>query len=225
MSDGYIKRVHQLLAVTMEILHFRFFQQSLSEQDLQAVEYLKEALVLNKNGKELKENELSSDVRKLLNKYELFSKQTRTGKHGLTAQFWMGYIEMLHLYHEFSRSFRNGDLDLYIYCLPHLASYFFSFNHQNYSRWLVCYHENLLKLQKTHPEVYNDFRKGCFSLKRTSKSFLRLPIDLTLEQTINADAACQRTGVVALTNSISARQRWAQSHSLRVTIISKFLKN
>ena len=54
-----------------------------------------------------------------------------------------------------------------------------------------------------------------------SNQFSRVPVDLTLEQTINADAACQRTGISALTNSISARQRWAQSHSIRVTVISK----
>ena len=33
-------------------------------------------------------------------------------------------------------------------------SYFFALNHQNYSRWTVKYHDNLLKLEETHPEVY-----------------------------------------------------------------------
>ena len=57
-------------------------------------------------------------------------------------------------------------------------------------------------------------------MKQTNKPFSRPPIDLTLEQTINADVACQRRGIIALTNSISARQRWAQSHSLRTSILS-----
>ena len=34
------------------------------------------------------------------------------------------------------------------------------------------------------------------------------------------DAASQRTGIASMTNSISARQRWAKSHFLRTTIIS-----
>ena len=51
-------------------------------------------------------------------------------------------------------------------------------------------------------------------MKRTPKSFSRGPIDLRIEKTINADAACPRTGVSALTNSISARQVWAESHFL-----------
>ena len=67
--------------------------------------------------------------------------------------------------------------------------------------------------------------KGCFSLKRTTKSFSRLRIDLTLEQTKNAGAACQRKVILALTNSISARQRWAQIHFIRTTIISQLFED
>ena len=40
---------------------------------------------------------------------------------------------------------------------------------------------------------------------------------------INADAASQRFGISSITNSISARQRWAKSHLLRTTIISSLL--
>nr|CAH7755290.1 unnamed protein product [Callosobruchus chinensis] len=61
---------------------------------------------------------------------------------------------------------------------------------------------------------------GTFGVKRTDKPYSRQPIDLTLEQTINADAANKLTGVSHTTNSISARQRWCKSHTLRSTIIS-----
>ena len=114
---------------------------------------------------------------------------------------------MLHLYHEFFRSIRLGDLELYIYGLPRITNYFFIFNHPNYARWLVRYHDNLLKLSETHKDVYDEFKKGCFDIKRTKKDFSRLTTDLTLEQTVNADAANQKTGISYFTNSISARQR------------------
>ena len=45
-----------------------------------------------------------------------------------------------------------------------------------------------------------------------------------MEQTVNADAACQRSGIISLTNSISARQRWAQSHSIRTSVLSKLFE-
>ena len=44
------------------------------------------------------------------------------------------------------------------------------------------------------------------------------PIALTLEQTANADVASQTTGNASMTNSTSACQRWAESHSLRAII-------
>ena len=128
---------------------------------------------------------------------------------------------MMKLYHQFIRSIRTDDFFLYVACMPKLSELFFTFNHQNYARWLTIYHDNLMKLGETHPSVFEEFQKGGFGLKRTTKPFSRIPIDLTLEQTINANTACQRSGIVNMTNSISARQRWAQSHSLRVTIVSQ----
>ena len=197
----------------MEILHFRSFELTLEEDELLCLEDLKTVLEISKQSKKFPDHGFNEKVMGLFSKYDNYKNDTKEGKHGITARFWYGYVEMMQLYHDFIRSIRTGDLDLYIHCLPKLTSYFFIFNHHNYARWLVIYHDNLLKLKESHPQVYQDFQKGCFALKRPSKSFSRLTIDLTLEQTINADAACQRSGILALTNSISARQRWAQSHS------------
>ena len=94
-----------------------------------------------------------------------------------------------------------------------------------YQLWLLKYHDNLLKLPETHPEVCLEFKNKLFRIKQTPISFSRSPVDLALEQRINADAACQRTGVSALTNSISAWQIWAESHFLRTTIISNVFED
>ena len=59
-----------------------------------------------------------------------------------------------------------------------------------------------------------------FSLKRTKKPFPRFPVDLTLEQIFNLDVPSQRTWVSAITNSVYVRQRWAESHYIRLRIIS-----
>ena len=50
-------------------------------------------------------------------------------------------------------------------------------------------------------------------------------IDLILEQTVNADAASQQTGIGAFTNSISARQRWSYSLYISVTVITHLLED
>ena len=82
------------------------------------------------------------------------------------------------------------------------------------------YHDNLLKLSETYQEVYKDFQEGCFAIKRTQKDFSAFSIDLTLEQTINANVTGQKTCITSLSNSIGARQRWARSHFLCTKIIS-----
>lgn len=40
---------------------------------------------------------------------------------------------------------------------------------------------------------------GAFSVQRSSNTFTRTPVDLTLEQTVNADAASHMTGNAAFT--------------------------
>lgn len=57
-------------------------------------------------------------------------------------------------------------------------------------------------------------------IRRTVKPFSRIPVDLTLEQTINGDVARRLTGITNLTSSISARQPWARNHGARTRIIS-----
>ena len=87
---------------------------------------------------------LAEHTNELIKKYEEFPQETRNENHAKTVQYWMDYVKMLHLYHEFSKSIRTGDLDLYIYCLQRMTALFLTFSHQNYSRWLTVYHDKLL---------------------------------------------------------------------------------
>ena len=113
-------------------------------------------------------------------------------------------IYMVNLYHRLSRSIHLGDLHLFIHSLSQVTSYFFAFNFPNYARWAVMFHDNLLKLQDSHPTIFGEFCKGMFSLRRTSKSFSRTRIDLVFKQTINDDTARQKTSLQYITNSIAA---------------------
>ena len=201
------KRVHQILSVCMQILHFKEFLAQQSDEFLYLTlqhEIAKFNAVSNASIREI-----SKELTKILESYERFQLDSSDGNHGKTAQYWIGYVDLVDLYHQFSRSIRSGDFVLYICCLPKLAA----FNHVNYARWLVKYHDNLLRLGVTHPQVQDEFRRGFFSVKRTNKHFSAGPIDLALEQTtINANAASQHTGITSITNSISACQRWSESH-------------
>ena len=120
--------------------------------------------------------------------YKSYAVETSERKHRKTLNYWINDVDMIHSYHEFSRSMRTRDLDLFISRLPKITNYFFTFNQPNYARLTVKYHDNHLKLPETHPEVYLKFKNKLFGCKRTPKSFSRSPINLVLEQT-NANAA------------------------------------
>jgi hypothetical protein len=115
-------------------------------------------------------------------------------------------------------SIRTSNFEMYKTALAKTINLVFVFNQPNYARYLVRYLHNLMKVDETHPGLRVNFEKG------SKKPFSKQPIDLTLEQTINADAANKLTGISHITNSISARQLWCRSHTIRSTIISHTMK-
>ena len=137
----------------------------------------------------------------------------------------MKHVQLIHVYHKCSKSLREGDLHGYTSCLQKFTNMFFALNHSNDARWTVKYHKSLLTLEETHPETFQEYQDSMFSINRKTKPFLGNSIDLTLEQTVNANAASQRTGIASMTNSISARHRWAESHFLRTTVLSYLYEN
>ena len=156
-------------------------------------------------------------------RHRTFSDDNEKRLYGKTASFWIQYVYLIHLNHDFTRSLRTGDLDLYISCLPKITNIFFCNKSFNYARQFVKYYDSLIKFPNTHLEVYSGFQNGWFGIKQTAKSFFSTPTDLSLEQTINADASSQRLGITSMTNSISAKQHRAESHFLRITIIPSLL--
>lgn len=156
----------------------------------------------------------------MLAKFEEYENDTIDGLHGKTAQYYAIYVRMIDNYLLLTRSIRTGDFDLFKFVIPKIADLFFALNQQNYSRFLVLYHDALCRVDESHPGLETSLRRGSFGSKRTNKPFSRQPIDLTMEQTYNADAARHLSGVAHFTNSISARQRWSKSHGIRSSIIS-----
>ena len=148
----------------------------------------------------------------LLQDYFLYVTATINGEKGKTAEFWMKHVHLIHVYQEYSRDLCDGDLRDYISCLAKFTNMFFALNHLNYARWTVKYHNNLLTLEYSDPETFREYKYGMSSINRTTKPFSKNPIALTLEQTVSADTASQRTGNASMTNSISAGQRWAEYH-------------
>ena len=111
----------------MEILHVQDFVDQYDGDRFKTV--VSNELHTTHTEKSLHKHIADKEFDEVFGQGKQYSKKTSEGVHEKTAQFWSGYIEMLHLFHEFIRSIRLGDLELYIYCLPRITNYFFTFNH------------------------------------------------------------------------------------------------
>ena len=204
--------------------HSKFFIFSHTQQKYpeDVIDTIRSELNIIKKNQDSDTHVYSKELLDIVSDYKNYWNESLSGMPGKTAQFYMKYVEMIHLYHDFSRSGHTGDFNTYVTSIPKIKK-FFALNQPNYSRQLVKQNTNLLVAPNTHPEVYQELKKRMFGIKRSSKSFSRSPIDLALEKTINADAANQRTGILSLTNSISARQQWAESHFFAYVSHIKFI--
>ena len=103
--------------------------------------------------------------------YFLHVSATINWEKGKTAEFWMKYVQLVHVYHESSRSLCEGALHVYISCHPKFTNIFFALNHPNYACWTENYHTRLLTLEERHPETFQQYQNGMFSINRTMKTF------------------------------------------------------
>lgn len=207
------KRLHAVGALSFKCLHFKQFLRQNNDFNMDEVRSILES--------ELNTEQNLKDLNNLLQRYQHFCEQTMNGAFGKTAQFAYTYIYMVDMLNLFERSIRTSDIELFIYAVFEMNGLFFVFNHQNYARWLVKYNDNLQNINTTHPGLYEYFVNGGLSIRRTNKNFARSPIDLTLEQTINARSANRLTGIAANTNNLNGRQKWAETHSIRMAIIQQ----
>lgn len=194
------KRLHPLLSAALQTLHI---QQFISEYEIDRdifVTNLKDIFNTPVANNEHINVPQSLDI--VINDYLNYTELTLAEQRGKTAQFYMQYIHFVNLFFSFSRSIRNSDFNLYIYIynvlnLYELTNLFFAMNQPNYARWTVHYISNLLFLKKNNSPLLQEFENGVFGIKRTTNNFSRAPVDLTLEQTINADAANSLTGIIS----------------------------
>lgn len=158
----------------------------------------------------------------LFDSYQNYFDKTLNGEYGNTPKFVCTYIYLVDLLYFYDRAIRTNDLELYKFASFEMNSLFFVFNHQNYARWLCRFNDNLQNIDTTHPGMMDQLTNGAFTIRRTNKIFSRAPIDLTLEQTINANAGNRLRGITAFTNNIDARQKWATTHSIRTYLVHQF---
>ena len=80
----------------------------------------------------MSEDSISQTVRG----YEEFRERVATGHLGKTAQFWLSYMEHIHLVLSLLDAVKTNNFPLYAECICHMTPFFFSLDGQNYARYL-----------------------------------------------------------------------------------------
>ena len=121
-------------------------------------------------------------------------------------KFWNLILQLELLLFEFVKSIRSGNLQLYINTLMKIAPWMFALDHHNYARWLPVHINEMSQLQQNHPDVYEEFLKGIFSVQKSNRKFSRIAADQNHDQ-ITAKIKGVG-GAIGLAEKGTTVQRW-----------------
>lgn len=124
-----------------------------------------------------------------------------------TFRYWNNVLILIDLMHDLIRADRMGDWELHLATIKKLLPVFHAMDRTNYSRWCSVYLEDMLSLQEQAPEVYRQFMKGRFTVKKSPVPFTSVASDQALEQTINR-AFKSISGVIGSTKNKETVTVW-----------------
>ena len=112
---------------------------------------------------------------------------TSNNKEYAMASFWNSYLRMVQTLCDFCKALKLGDWDVHLHSCVKMMVWFHAYDHFNYSRQFSYYWASQQALQDIHPEIYNRFKEGDFSIRRSVGKFNKISPDQAIEQTINKD--------------------------------------
>ena len=121
-------------------------------------------------------------------------------------------------------SIKSNDEGMFCCTLFQLCPIFFVTNHQNYARLMTYYALELVYIKNETPEVMEALMKGAFSINRSGNAFAGVPVDMALEQSINAHAKNRLKEIMAYADIDSAVNRWHVTMPMRSEIANTLLE-
>jgi len=186
-------RLHKLVYEALMRLAWKGFLPWLEENHIADLRHLEETLtsisnfcdnICQMSFKEVLEN--TSCVR-TMELFQVYLNYLRDGNGDLSA-FWMSYVDMVEIMLALLRASREGDWMLHLASIREMIPWCFAYDKLNYARFLPYYYAQMSRLPLDHPEVHAHFMEGGFSVQiGTTNPFGRIPVDQTIEETVNKD--------------------------------------
>ena len=159
----------------------------------------------------------NEELANFLEEYSSFRQQVRGGSQGKTAKFWLTYMNHVSLVLSLLYAVKINDYYLYGACLSKMVDLFFSFDAQNYAKYLCYFSLFLVDIVKIHPGATDLLKLDAISVARSFIPANRCAVDKTIEATSMQDAKSQagqgRLGadISGLLNNYEAYHRWART--------------
>jgi len=112
---------------------------------------------------------------------------------------------------------KTSNLVLYAECINRMTPLFFSFDGQNYARYLSFFSVLIANTDSTHPGAVSLMNRGAISIARSFIPGNQCAIDKTTEETFTrhaksrAGAGTSAAHVSGVLNNYNAYQRWVRS--------------
>jgi len=146
---------------------------------------LKEASVLYNNmiegsipADKICEDNVIAEINKALEEKKEDLKSSRT------AKLWLQYMDMIGILRRYIRAERTGNWELHLQTLSEMLPFLAASGHNNYTKSVWIYLQQISHLQEDHPEVYEHFRKGLHVIRRSDHYWAGLSSDLVIEQVL-----------------------------------------
>ena len=69
------------------------------------------------------------------------------------------------------RAIREGNFQQYVEALTEIVPWVFALDHTHYARWITVHLRDMVSLKYLHPEIYAEFVKGNFVVKKSQHVF------------------------------------------------------
>ena len=138
--------------------------------------------------------------------------------------FWNSYIDMVNWLLLFIRSTRQANWDLHLACIQEMIPWVHAYDRINHARYLPLDWAQMKALPTSHPEANTYLQNGGFAVQRGHASpFSQIPIDQTIEKTINRDTKT-KGGIVGFSLNRGAVQRWMLTAHERAAVTQNLKK-
>lgn len=99
-----------------------------------------------------------------------------------TAKLWLQYLDMVNIMQIFIKAERTGNWQLHLRTMHQMLPYLAATGHNNYTKSVYLYLQNMNRLENEHPEVHKNFLKGFHVGRRSDRYWAGLSQDLLIEQ-------------------------------------------